>query len=248
MITIAFSTDVGAEREEAFAVAARRWDEVISTGFAPVNVDGETLRGVRIDVTIEPIDGAAGVLGQAGPTVLLAGSELPAKGVMQFDSADAERLEADGSFRDVVLHEMGHVLGLGTLWTRRDLISGSGGANPSFTGERAVREYVELLGASEPRPVPIANTGGPGTREGHWRELIFGDELMTGFLSGAERPLSRLTVAGMEDIGYEVDYSAADAYALPTFRDIAETGVAEAVRICDLCRMGRPEPIVLEAS
>ena len=37
---------------------------------------------------------------------------------MSFDTADLARMEADGSLTDVILHEMGHVLGFGTLWSR----------------------------------------------------------------------------------------------------------------------------------
>ena len=70
-------------------------------------------------------------------------------------------------------------------------------------------QYAELLGAPEPTEVPIANTGGSGTREGHWREVTFGNELMTGFVGAAGNPLSRLTIACLEDMGYEVNPSVA---------------------------------------
>lgn len=42
---------------------------------------------------------------------------LPATGVMQFDSADAASMDASGSLDDVILHEMGHVIGIGQLWS-----------------------------------------------------------------------------------------------------------------------------------
>ena len=77
---------------------------------------------------------------------------------------------------------------------------------------------------------------------------MFGDELLTGFISGGVRPLSRLSIASFEDIGYEVDYSGADPFDLPSFRTLAMMGIAEAVRICDLCRMARTEPVVLGAT
>ena len=39
------------------------------------------------------------------------------------------------------------------------------------------------------------------------------DELMTGKVDGATSfPLSKLTIASLEDLGYTVDYSAADDY------------------------------------
>ncbi len=245
MIDVVFEGEISDERRDVFLRSATRWDGVVNTGFEAVEVEGEVLSGLKIEARISPIDGEGNVLGQAGPTILLPGSELPAKGVMQFDTADVERLEAEGSFEDVILHEMAHVLGFGTLWARQGLIQGSGTNNPQFTGIASIREYAALVGGPGTGPVPVANTGGAGTREGHWRELVFGDELLTGFLSGSERPLSRLSVAAFEDMGYAVDYTKADDFALPTFRQLAEMGITEAVRICDLCRMGRTEPTVL---
>ncbi len=245
MIDVRFTSPVSDIRRETFLRAAARWDAIMDTSFEPIVVEGEEIDGVVINASIEPIDGAAGILGQAGPTLLLPQSELPAAGIMQFDLADVMRLEAENSFEDVVLHEMGHVLGFGTLWARFGLVLGSGTINPLFAGAQARREFESLV-TEAGSGVPIANTGGAGTREGHWRELIFGDELLTGFLSGAHRPISRLSIASFADLGYRVDLNAADPFTLPTFRDLARMGVTEAVRISDLCRMGRPEPVVLD--
>lgn len=244
MITLAFNGEISATRRGVFERAASTWDRVIDTSFPATDVEGRTLTGVQIDVTVTDIDGPEGVLGQAGPTLLLPESELPAKGVMEFDSADLARLEKDGGFEDVILHEMAHVLGFGTLWARMGLIVGTGTNDPRFRGPSAVREFAALDGNAGPL-VPIANTGGAGTREGHWRELVFGDELLTGFLSGAERPLSRMSIASFADMGYQVDFSQAEDYVLPSFRDLALMGITEAVRICDLCRMGRPKQHVI---
>lgn len=241
MITLAIQGDMSDARRAVFERAAQRWDGVVDTAFDPVEVEGQSLRGLLIEAGIAPVDGPTGILGQAGPTVLRSDTGLPAKGVMQFDTADVARLEAEGSFADVILHEMAHVIGFGTLWPLRDLIEASGTNDPRFTGRAAAREFA-ALDPGGGAFVPIANTGGAGTREGHWRELIFGDELLTGFLSGTDRPLSRLSVASFEDLGYAVDYSAADPFTLPSFRELALMGVTEAVRICDLCRVDRPVP------
>jgi hypothetical protein len=63
--------------------------------------------------------------------------------------------------------------------------------------------------------VPVENTGGLGTRNGHWRETTFGNELMTGFLNSGKNPLSRLTIASLRDLGYIVNLSVADPYKRP---------------------------------
>lgn len=221
-IDVRFRGGLTAAQRDAFAVAAARWSEIITADVPAVTIAGETIDDVRIDAEGVQIDGAGGILGQAGPRDLRPGSFLPATGLMSFDSTDLERLESDGSLLSVILHEMAHVLGFGTIFNRVGLIEGAGGADPQFTGAAGLREYATLLGPGErPRSVPLANTGGAGTRDGHWREAVFGDELMTGFLDAGPSPLSRVTVGALEDLGYGVDYERADAYALPTAEELA---------------------------
>ncbi|WP_158259375.1 leishmanolysin-related zinc metalloendopeptidase [Hasllibacter halocynthiae] len=231
-------------RTDAFKAAAARWDALLDTSFPVLETSLGPLSGLRIEARVAPLDGPEGVLGQAGPTLLHPGDERPVAGIMEFDSADLGRLEAEGSLSDVILHEMGHVLGFGTLFARRGLVEGSGGLDPRFTGAAAGREWHALEGA-DGAGAPLANTGGAGTREGHWRELVLGDELLTGFLSGASRPISRLSLAAFEDLGYRVDYARADPYRLPDFRALVLMGVVEAVRSCELCRVLRPIPRVV---
>jgi subtilisin-like proprotein convertase family protein len=212
-------------QKSAFDVAATRWSELIVGDLPDVVVDGQTVDDVRIDAEGVAIDGPGKILGQAGPTRLRPGSFLPATGVMSFDTADLAQMEADGSLVRVIMHEMAHVLGFGTIWDRKGLLQGAGTANPTFTGAGAIREFAALRGETSPLAVPVANQGGPGTRDSHWREQVFGNELMTGFLNGGVNPISRLSVAGLEDLGYEVSYDAADPYTLPSALMIAIMGV-----------------------
>jgi hypothetical protein len=166
---------------------------------------------------------------------------------MSFDSADLAQMESDGSLVSVIVHEMGHVLGFGSIFDRLGLITGAGGADPQFTGANAIREYATLLGtAARPRSVPLANVGGPGTRDGHWREAVFANELMTGFLDSGPNPISRLTIGAFEDLGYRVDYARADAYRLPTAQELQERQAARELHGHD-CVILVPEQTVLPA-
>lgn len=244
-VAVRFLGGLSPAQQAAFANAAQRWAQILTGDLPTAVVDGVTIDDVLIEAEGVPIDGPGGILGQAGPTHIRPGSNLPVKGIMAFDTADLARMEADGSLTDVILHEMGHVLGFGTLWTRMSLIVDAGTVNPTFVGANAMREYAALTSRTNPTPVPVENTGGPGTRDGHWRESVFGNELLTGFLSGAHRPMSRLSIGAFEDMGYKVNYGAADEFLLPTALLLAELGITGNRTPEDTCIIRRTEPVVL---
>lgn len=214
----------------AFAAAADRWAKVIVGDLPSVLVDGEVIDDVLILAQGVAIDGPGKTLGQAGPTHLRPPSIgrtalLPAKGTMSFDTADLAKMEADGTLGDVIAHEMGHVLGSGTLWQRKGLLKDPMTNNPTFVGATAMAEYDVLRGIGPGRGVPVENTGGRGTRDSHWRETVFRNELMSGFIGGTGNPMSRVTVASLGDIGYQVDIDAAEPYRLPNLMELAEEGL-----------------------
>lgn len=200
-----------ASQQAAFATAAARWESVITGDLPNATYNGVTVDDVLIDASGVAIDGAGGILGQAGPDRLRGGTLLPYHGVMEFDSADMAALEASGRLVDVIVHEMGHVLGIGTIWQQRGLLSGAGTSNPVFTGAQARAAYDAIFGTSA-TGVPVEAGGGSGTALGHWRESVFGNELMTGWLNNGSNPLSRVTAASLGDLGYQVNLGAADPY------------------------------------
>ena len=59
--------------------------------------------------------------------------------MMEFDVADMDLLESDGTLKPVILHEMAHVLGIGTLWHHLDLLR-----NPSLAAGREVDTHLPL--------------------------------------------------------------------------------------------------------
>jgi len=215
-------------QKNAFKTAAKRWTNVIVGDLPAFEVDGEVVDDILILAQGAAIDGAGKVLGQAGPTRIRpanagAAAFLPAKGKMIFDTADLAEMEKRGTLVDVITHEMGHVLGIGTLWKMKGLIAGSGTATPTFTGANASREYATLTG-NPAELLPLEESGGPGTAEGHWDEETFRNELMSGFISSPNNPLSRMTVASLQDLGYVVDMNAAEPYGLPFGLGITEEG------------------------
>jgi hypothetical protein len=216
---------------EAFAAAEERWERIITLGLPDIPLDlpagrcgnnapaiNETVDDLVILATVTNIDGPGGILGQAGPCFLRSDSRLPILGLMQFDSSDLEALEFDDSerFRDLIIHEMGHVLGIGVIWDDLGLLqqpSRGGGIDPHFTGPEALGSF-DLLGGGfySGNKVPVENIGGAGTADSHWRESVLDAELMTGFLDQPPNPLSRLTISSLADVGYDVDVARADPY------------------------------------
>lgn len=184
----------------------------------------ELVDDVVIYATVVPIDGVDNIIASAGPCVSRTQSRLPVIGVLRVDAADIPVLVANGRLTDVVLHELLHVLGIGTVWLERGLLDGYGSADPRFRGSLAASQCVAVGGglACGDQRVPVEGVGGGGTAYVHWRESTFDHELMTGFIeSDVAMPLSRLSVASLEDIGYTVNLFSADAYTVPVAPDIA---------------------------
>ncbi len=211
-------TKVQLEYRDAFAKAQNKLNAILINQTAhAVNVEGRIIRGVLIDASTKAIDGDQGVLGRAGPTFLRQNTTIPVAGIMEFDTADLGRLKEKGELEDVVLHEMFHVLGAGTLWKYKNILIDDETDDPKYVGPHGLAEYHALLNNKTATSVPVANTGGPGTRNGHWREETFGIELNTGFLNGTHRPLSKMSIAALADLGYtSPNLAEADAYTLPS--------------------------------
>lgn len=136
---------------------------------------------------------------------------MPITGSMQFDSADVANMASNGTLMRVIMHEMAHVLGIGSLWGAGDgnfVVPGSG----AYTGTDALAAYAAIVGGN-PASVPVETGGGPGTADAHWAENIFTDELMTGNATG-DMLLSAVTIGALEDLGYIVDYNAKETNGL----------------------------------
>ncbi len=213
------SVGLTGSQQNVLREAANFWETIITSDLPDIQLGPITLiDDLLIGALGSDIDGEGNILGQAGPVPeSLRASLLPSIGAMQFDTADLAGVEAAGQLDDLFLHEIGHVLGIGTLWEDFDLVTNLGTNDPRYIGENATVAYNEIFGVEE-SSVPIANTGGEGTREAHWRESIFDNELMTGFLNsgvGVNNPLSQITAASLVDLGYDVDLETAELYSPP---------------------------------
>jgi len=180
-----------------------------------------TIDDLVIFARIEPIDGVNGILGAAGPCVIRSSNHLTLLGLMRFDIADVASLETNNQLRSVIQHEMGHVIGIGSLWPTFGLLKNpSTAGGPSldtyFSGPNAIDAFNSIGGSTYTggQKVPVENMFGPGTINGHWRESVLANELMTGFINTGANPLSVVTVRSLADLGYTVNASGADPFQL----------------------------------
>jgi hypothetical protein len=140
---------------------------------------------------------------------------------MTLDAADLASLEDNGDMLPVVLHEMGHILGIGSIWThggflRNRSLPSTSGADTHFTGPLAIAAF-DAAGGSDytgGAKVPVANLADEGSSDSHWRESVLDNELMTPlFDSGIYNPLSAISLQSLADLGYTIDISQADSYS-----------------------------------
>ena len=239
LINLNFTGSMTSTQQQTFVDAAAFWNSTI-TGYSLNSYSGVSRsHSLSIDVSLPAIDGAYGTLGSAGPTYVqlfdnyASGSVTKSlwyssQGQMRFDSADVDMMIAANTFYGVVLHEMAHVLGIGTLWTYNTqngvgnnlYTSGSG----QYYGPAALAAWKSEFGQTGASSVPVELGGGAGTANGHWNEvdngagntgfvsnlsgMDFSNELMTGWASSTFF-LSTVTLGGLADLGYTVDYSKA---------------------------------------
>jgi hypothetical protein len=210
-ITIEFKGSWTPELYSIFVGAADRLTSLIIGELPNVTVYGgkggpKAVDDILITAELGNIDGSGGILGQAGPTSVRTDGSLPATATMKFDIVDVNAMGLD-VFSDVVLHEMSHSLGFGSIWDRLGLVS-----NGQFTGTNANNEYHALGGSGL---IPVEQDGGSGTAGSHWDEETFGNELMTGYISDANNYFTAMSEASFADLGYVIN---------PNYHNLADPG------------------------
>ena len=188
----------------------------ISCGGLEYNFRKDVLDDLFVMVAVQDFDGGPG----AGVRTMVCGyrdsSKLPLIGAIKLDPGELSLEEQD----DLILHAFAHVLGFSGAWKRLDLLRNSSKENPGadthFVGANAIAAFVASGGASYQGPkVPVENDRTYGSVNIHWRESVFGTELMTSVLQAGRDALSAITIQSLADIGYTVDVEAADSYTLP---------------------------------
>jgi len=207
--------------------ALAHWEQVVfgevgdvtypPTGLTPSTcslVDASLLNGAFMDdvsilMGIAPIDGPSNTLARGGPCGY--GRAAPPStitGQMQLDEADVAVASA-AFLETVVWHEIGHAMGIGTLW--QSMLTGVGTGDPRYSGTNGLNEWNALPGALA-GGVPVQ----PSV-EAHWSEAWLDSEIMTPMSEGpaGAAPVSRVTIGTLIDLGWTADLTAADAFSVP---------------------------------
>jgi hypothetical protein len=166
---------------------------------------------IYVELAVSKIDGASGVRARAGPCAFDRTTELPRIGTLQLDMDDVLDMLNRGVFVNIIVHELGHIIGIGSEWGRHRLIEGRGTVDPEYRGDGGRAGLLRLGGSGRPK---LADLGGKGRYELHWRESTFGDEIMTGQISAGKQPLSILTLMSLHDLGYLVNLTVAEPLTL----------------------------------
>lgn len=221
------------EDSDILHMATSRWEQIITSKTSLNEND------LHIQVTFDS-SLPSNILGQAGVTHYKyhQGHQIPYRGIMILSTKNWESQKLGKKTNGLtnayytVLHEIGHILGIGTMWSQNKLLNSSG----QYVGANALREYRKITKDPDVPCVPIEDDGGGGTAGYHVEEgtepgvskndrHVYHDgvrhalpgldrELMTGWaeVDAEPEPLSALTVGMLEDIGYDVNYAYCDDF------------------------------------
>lgn len=188
------------DQQQAVIDAADYISEIVVEDVPDVAATGTD--DIRISARLIDIDGPLGTAGFGGFDAARPDSLLPYSGLIELDVADAD--PSDPNYDDVVLHEMMHALGFGTVWTAQGLLQDDTSGQQRFIGANAVSAYDDAFPeefAADPRSSQGVPTQGDNA---HWNEAIFGDEILTpDGISGENSNISAITIASLEDLGYD---------------------------------------------
>ncbi|MEM7625943.1 MAG: hypothetical protein AAF333_09960 [Planctomycetota bacterium] len=216
---------------DAADYAETLWETVV-TGYQP-----------GIDIPVVPIEIRRVNTGLASAnfstTTNQGGFRLATSGFVNFNANELEtfaswpRMDAGFGLNfvdDIIAHEIGHALGIGTLWDDNGLYVNNSFQYTGVFGLTAYREEFDADAAF----IPVENAGGVGTMNSHWDQLMrsstqegdpddpfslspligitdamgrdLGLELMTGAIDPdfGEPFLSNTTIQSMRDLGYTV--------------------------------------------
>lgn len=215
---------------EALTHVEGMWETMI-TGYQPgINI-------AQVPISINPVNSGLAAASFSGSTTQ-GGFNLSTSGFVNINTLEIENFanwqgdQPNGlNFIDeLIAHEVGHVLGIGTQWSNNNLYQFN---SFQYTGQYGLAAYKAEFDPNAAF-VPVENAGNAGTPNAHWDQLMRsspqegdpnnpwvldprvgvvdalgrdrGLELMTGAIDPdwLEPFVSRTTIQSMRDLGYTV--------------------------------------------
>ena len=233
-ITLEFGEGFNEQWRDAVAHGAARWEQVIVADYPDRYVEisrcgnllgrREMIDDLLIRVEWRSLPGS----NPAGTQVCNAVSEggfpagRPNAGMLLLNPSffNSEQVHDSARVDRVIVHEIGHVLGIGTVWDELDYLI-LDVDRPEFTGPKASEAFSRILPGRAESARRRGVTGVPVEDDGsHWRSSTYPVDEIDGtytVLSDIMLPgsnglfVTELTVGALEDLGYAVDYEQADA-------------------------------------
>jgi hypothetical protein len=195
----------------------------------------KSIDDISIYVMIGPLDGEGDAVAMSGACIPRGGANgwygMPAVGTIVLDEADIAQLDSDGVFEAVVTREMGRAMGFNPgIWElhgflRNPSLPESPDADTHMNAPLVVAAFNAAGGESySGAKAPLESGAMPGISDVHWRESVFGDEVMTPYVTGDSQPLSRITLEALYEVGYELNVMMADPFTLAVARSAGPRG------------------------
>ncbi|MGI0493432.1 FG-GAP-like repeat-containing protein [Alkalinema pantanalense CENA528] len=215
------TSGLNAAARQAIAEAASYWGNVITSRSAITQYQNLNIQLVGLELS------DYNLLAYAGPNVTTDWSNLfIVSGNATINTRRLADFNSNPSYlRSLMIHEFAHALGLGTLWVPVEFRQGNSSTLVGRTyinkttatynaNTYAAWAYGELLGTYNPTAIPIE----AGVFQ-HWDEYQFDTELMTPYAEsvGIATPTSQMTLAALRDLGWNINYGAAQPYSLPSY-------------------------------
>jgi hypothetical protein len=223
------------------AFAVNRWNAIITSSLPPFTtaqaVDlsaanmcgvakavipaGTVIQNMLLMINVAPMDGLGKREARAKQCAFssdAAGRRMPRVGIITLDIADVVANRLSGNTASTVMHQIGHLLGIGgAAWKQRVTEAGYGGVN----GINALRGFQAIGGKGVRIPVQPVNPAlepglvEAGVQDAHWSRAAVGSELMGAKLNQAVgQTVSLLTLGSLMDLGYSVDLNEADRFEI----------------------------------